>query len=116
VTIHDHEETARFIDPVIYPNTTNRLGALNDQPNYIVLFFSQIQVIRSGIARIQRDLIEERDVVVNAAEKLGMRVIKRPLPLVVVCGTVENIAEQSLVASETTTTVLPHLAIGTIDA
>jgi len=73
-------------------------------------------VIRSGIARIQRDLIEERDVVVNAAEKLGMRVIKRPLPLVVVCGTVENIAEQSLVASETTTTVLPHLAIGTIDA
>src|SRR5271170_2941002 len=36
VTIHDLEEATRFPDPVIYPNTANRLGLLGDHANDVV--------------------------------------------------------------------------------
>ena len=120
ITIHDLEEATRFPDPVIYPNTANRLGLLGDHANDVVLFFSQIQVIRSAISRIRRDLIDQRSTTERAIESLRKEgvpapIIKGPIILAIGPENSADVSEKLLVASEISAELLPHLTMGTID-
>src|SRR5271155_1104661 len=114
VTIHDLEEATRFPDPVIYPNTANRLGLLGDHANDVVFFFSQIQVIRAPVSRIRRDLMDQRSTAERAMENMRAEGIPTPLikvrPILVIGS--ENsadVSERLLFAAETSAELLPHL-------
>jgi hypothetical protein len=120
VTIHDLEEATRFPEPVIYSNTANRLGLLGDHANDVVLFFSRIQIIRAGVARMRRDLTDQRSTTERALETLRNEGVATPLikvPPMLAIGreNSEDISEQLLVVAETSADLLPRLTTGTID-
>jgi hypothetical protein len=79
ITIHDLEEATRFSEPVIYPNTANRLGLLGDHAKDVVLFFSKIQIIRAGVVRMRRDLTDQRLTTERALETLRSEGVTAPL-------------------------------------
>jgi hypothetical protein len=120
ITIHDLEEATRFPEPVIYPNTANRLGLLGDHANDVVLFFAKIQVIRAAVARIRRDLTDQRSTTERALETLRSQGVPTPLikvPPVLAIGNEnsDDMSEELLAVAETAADLLPLLTTGTVD-
>jgi len=48
-------DCARFVDPVIYPQTAGSLGLLRDHAYAIAFFFNKVAMVRDGIRRLSEN-------------------------------------------------------------